>query len=236
MSTGPANVVLVHGAQHGSWCWERVVPLLEGRGLRVTTVDLPSTGPEGDERPSLADDVAAVRAALDAVDGQKLLVGHSYGGTVITAAAAGRDDVSRLVYLCAAMPDAGESGASLFERAGIDASWLIMDGGLMLPNREAAGELFFGDCDPATREAAIERLRPMSLVPHGELVPEAGWHAIPSTYVVCTLDQAIPPDVQRGLFAPRAEEVIELEASHSPFYSQPEAVAGLLADRARAEA
>ena len=151
---------------------------------------------------------------------------------MITAAAAGRTDVSRLVYVCAAMPDAGESGASLFESAGIDASWLIMDGGLMWPNREASGELFLGDCDSETQQAAVDRLRPMSLVPHGEPVPEAAWRSIPSTYVVCTLDKAIPPQVQRELFAPRADEVVELESSHSPFYSQPEALAEVFAERA----
>jgi pimeloyl-ACP methyl ester carboxylesterase len=228
----PNAVVLVHGAQHGSWCWERVVPLLEERGLDVATLDLPTTGPPGDERPGLADDVAAVRAVLDDTLGQKLLVGHSYGGTVVTAAAAGRADVARLIYLCAAMLDVGESGASVFASAGIDASWLVLRDGLMWPNLDVSGELFLGDCDPATQRAAVERLRPMSLVPHGEPVPEAAWHSIPSTYVVCTLDKAIPVQVQRTVFAPRAQEVLELEASHSPFYSQPRAVAELLAARA----
>jgi pimeloyl-ACP methyl ester carboxylesterase len=228
----PNAVVLVHGAQHGSWCWERVVPLLEERGLDVATLDLPTTGPPGDERPGLADDVAAVRVVLDDTPGQKLLVGHSYGGTVVTAAAAGRADVARLIYLCAAMLDVGESGASVFASAGIDASWLVLRDGLMWPNLDVSGELFLGDCDPATQRAAVERLRPMSLVPHGEPVPEAAWHSIPSTYVVCTLDKAIPVQVQRTVFAPRAQEVLELEASHSPFYSQPRAVAELLAARA----
>jgi pimeloyl-ACP methyl ester carboxylesterase len=176
--------------------------------------------------------VAAVRVVLDDTPGQKLLVGHSYGGTVVTAAAAGRADVARLIYLCAAMLDVGESGASVFASAGIDASWLVLRDGLMWPNLDVSGELFLGDCDPATQRAAVERLRPMSLVPHGEPVPEAAWHSIPSTYVVCTLDKAIPVQVQRTVFAPRAQEVLELEASHSPFYSQPRAVAELLAARA----
>ncbi len=232
MSSERATIVLVHGAWHGAWCWERVVPLLEQRGLSVRTVELPSVGPSGSDRPDLTDDAAAVSAVLDAVGGPILLCGHSYGGMVITRAAADRSDVNRLVYLCAAMPDSGESGAAVFERAGITAGWLVVDDGLMSVDPEQASSVFYGDCDSETQQAAITRLRPMSVAPHLEPVPTAAWRSIPSTYVVCTRDMAIPTEAQRRAFAPQAGEVVELDAGHSPFLSQPAAVAELLADRA----
>jgi pimeloyl-ACP methyl ester carboxylesterase len=227
-----ATVVLVHGAFHGGWCWERLVPLLEQRGLSTRTVELPTTGPSPGENPGLADDVAAVRAALDEVDGPTVLVGHSYGGIPITVAAAGRNDVSRLVFLAAAVPDAGESGAALFEVAGIDAPWLVVDGDRMWPDPATAADVFFGDCDEETQRAALERMRPMSTAPHGDPAPAAAWREIPGTYVVCTEDVALSPDAQRRFFAPRADEVVELQTGHSPFLSQPQLVADLIADRA----
>jgi pimeloyl-ACP methyl ester carboxylesterase len=232
MSSERATIVLVHGAWHGAWCWDRVMPLLEERGLSVRTVDLPSVDPAGDDRPDLTDDAAAVSAVLDAVDGPILLCGHSYGGMVITRAAAGRSDITRLVYLCAAMPDSGESGAAVFERAGITAPWLVVDDGLMSVDPEQASSVFYADCDPETQQTAVARLRRMSIAPHVEPVPVAAWRSIPSTYVVCTKDVAIPTEAQRRAFAPQADEVLELDASHSPFLSQPAAVAELLAERA----
>jgi pimeloyl-ACP methyl ester carboxylesterase len=226
-----ATVVLVHGAFHGGWCWERVVPLLEERGLSVSTVELPTTGAPPGETPGLDDDVAAVGATLDDVAGPKLLVGHSYGGIPVTVAAAGRDDVTRLVYLAAAVPDAGESGAALFEAAGIEAAWLVVEGDRMWADPATAAEVFFADCDRETQREAVARLRPMSTAPHGFPAPAAAWHEIPSTYVVCSQDRALSPDAQRNFLAPRTGETVELPTSHSPFYSQPAALAELLAER-----
>ena len=90
-----STVVLVHGAWHGPWCWERVVPLLEHAGLSVKTVDLPSVDADPDPAADLARDAAAVRAVLDETDGSILLVGHSYGGMVITEAATDSAGTSR---------------------------------------------------------------------------------------------------------------------------------------------
>jgi pimeloyl-ACP methyl ester carboxylesterase len=231
MSKQPSTVVLVHGAWHGSWCWDRVVPLLEARGLTVRTVDLPSVGVAPGVAADLSGDAAAVAAVLDQVDGPALLCGHSYGGMVISVAAAGRSDVSRLVYLCAFMPDAGESLVQL--TGGKPAPWIqLLDGGLTLPDPAQAVDVFYADCDGETAREAAARIRSMSGAAFGEPVAAPAWHGIPSTYVVCTLDRAIPPELQRDVFAPRADEVVELEASHSPFSSQPAAVAALLAERA----
>lgn len=172
-----------------------------------------------------------MRALLDRTGGASLLVGHSYGGMVITAAAAGRTDVARLVYLCAFMPDAGESLVAL--TGGAPAPWIReTQDGRTLPDLALAHALFYGDCDAQTQRAATERLRPMPVAPFTEPVGEPGWRAFPSTYVVCAHDGALPPELQRDVFAPRADEAIELEASHSPFLSQPERLSDLLAARA----
>jgi pimeloyl-ACP methyl ester carboxylesterase len=133
MGTEHSTVVLVHGAWRGSWISERVVPLLEVRGFSVRTVDLPSVGAAPSVAADLAGDAAAVAAVLDQVDGPVLLCGQSYGGMVISVTAAGRAGVARLVYLCAFMPEAGESLVQL--TGGKPAPWIqFLDGGLTLPD------------------------------------------------------------------------------------------------------
>jgi pimeloyl-ACP methyl ester carboxylesterase len=206
------------------------VPLLEERGLTVRTVDLPSVGADPDDPSGLSGDADAVTAVLDEVNGTALLCGHSYGGMVVTRASAGREDVSRLFYLCAFMPDAGESLFAL--TGGEPAPWIRQqEDGRVLADLALAADVFYADCDEETQRQSTDRLRPMPPAAFVEPVPEAGWHTIASTYVVCAQDRALPPELQRDVFAPRADEVIELETSHSPFFSQPAVLADLLAAR-----
>ena len=222
-----STVVLVHGAWGGGWSWERVVPLLEERGVASVVVELPSADGDPADPPGLADDVAAVTRALDETPGASVLCGHSYGGVVVTVAAAGRADVSHLVYLCAFMPDVGES---LLTLTGGPAPWIRrLDDGRTLPDRERLAASGYQDCDDATRDSAIARLRPHVTAPFGEPVAVAAWRELPSTYVVCTEDRSIPVELQRERFVPRAGQAIELASSHWPFFSQPERVAGILA-------
>jgi pimeloyl-ACP methyl ester carboxylesterase len=232
MAVDSTTVVLVHGAWHGAWSWERVVPLLEARGLSARTLDLPSIGAPADDKDGLTGDAAAVARVLDETGGAAVLCGHSYGGMVVTKAAEGRGDVGRLVYLCAFMPEAGESLVAITRGP---APWIRrLEDGRTLPDLSQAAHLFYGDCDAETRERATGLMRPMPGAPFTEAVVEAPWRTIPSTYVVCTQDNAIPVELQRDVFAPRAEQVVELEASHSPFFSQPEAVADILVQAAGA--
>jgi pimeloyl-ACP methyl ester carboxylesterase len=230
MAAERSTVVLVHGAWGGSWCWERVVPLLEAREVRTATVDLPSVGGPPDGTGSLAGDAGAVVDVLDALEGPFLVCGHSYGGMVVTHAAAGREDVRRLVYLCAFMPDTGES---LYALTGGPGPWMdVLEDGRTLPDLAHVAAVGYADSDPATRASAIARLRPQVPTPFSEPVPAAAWRDIPSTYVVCTEDRSLPVGVQREVFAPRAGEVVELVASHQPYYSMPDRIAELLAERA----
>ena len=227
VSDAPTTLVLVHGAWHGSWCWERVAPLIEREGLAVATVDLPSVGPRK-RGAGLADDAAAVGALIDRLSGPAVLCGHSYGGMVISHAAAARPRVAALVYLCAFMPAPGESLVSAGGNR--PAPWIrVFEDGTTLPDPAQAAEVFYADCDAKTARWALERLVPQNAAAFNEPVARPAWLATPSTYIVCAQDQAVPPEMQRAVFAPRAARVLELPASHSPFLSQPKLLADTLA-------
>ena len=92
---------------------------------------------------------------------------------------------------------------------------------------------FYADCDSDTQQWAVGHIRPMPGKPFGDPATEGSWHRIPSTYIVCAEDAALPPEVQRNVFAPRTAETVEMQVSHSPFLSQPQALADLLAARVR---
>lgn len=229
MSKSKSTIVLVHGAWHGSWCWQRVVSLLEERGVAVRTMDLPSVGAAPGAGTDLTADATAVERVIEDIAGPVVLCGHSYGGMVISRVEA--RSVVRLVYLCAFMPLEGQSLVSA--GGGKAAPWIqLLDGGLMLPEPARTGELFYADCDPEVREWAQRMVRAQSSATMMEPLAHPAWRRVPSTYVVCTEDKAIPAHRQRSAFAVHATEVIELQASHSPFLSQPGAVAELLAARA----
>jgi pimeloyl-ACP methyl ester carboxylesterase len=192
-------------------------------------VDLPSVGATRGADIGLSADAAAVEAAIDDLTGPVVLCGHSYGGMVISRVEA--KSVSRLVYVCAFMPLEGQS---LFTTAeGLPPPWIqMLDGGLTQPDPARAADLFYNDCELEVREWAKGMLRPQSSAAQLEPLARPAWRRVPSTYVVCVNDMALPAAVQRNMFASRATEVVELQASHSPFLSQPEAVAELLAARA----
>lgn len=223
------TLVLVHGAWHGSWCWERLVPHLEERGIAVRTVDLPSVHRAQGARPAgLRDDANAVRTVLDSLDGPAALCGHSYGGMVISLAGS-HPSVSRLIYLCAFMPEPRQSLVGIGGNR--HAPWIrMLDEEMTLPDLSLAGEVFYNDCDPSTREWAIARLAPQCNSAFLAPVVRPAWREVASTYIVCTQDGALPPELQRTLFAPRAGRSIELETGHSPFLSQPAALARVLTE------
>ena len=226
-----ATIVLVHGAWHGSWCWERVVPLLEKRGFKTRTVDLPSVGAQPGATTDLSADAAAVERVIAGVSGPVVLCGHSYGGMVISRVEA--KSVARLVYICAFMPAEGQSLNAI--GGGKPAPWIqALDGGLMLPDPARTDTVFYTNCDEETRRWAKSKLRPQTVATVLEPVQRPAWRNTPSTYVVCANDQALFADIQRNVFVPRATESVELQADHSPFLSQPAALTDVLAARASA--
>ncbi len=226
MSPSKPTIVLVHGAWHGSWCWERVIPLLQQRGLTARTVDLPSVGAAAGAAIDLSADAAAVDEVVENIDGPVVLCGHSYGGMVISRAST--RNLVRLVYVCAFIPLEGQS--LITAGSGRPASWIqMLEGDLMQPDPTRADSVFYNDCDAGTREWATSRIRPQSAATMMETVARPAWREVPSTYVVCANDMAIPADLQRNVFASRTTKVLELQAGHSPFLSQPAALADVLA-------
>jgi len=218
-----SEVILVHGAWHGAWCWARVVEELDGLGVSSHAVELPLTG--------LADDAATARAAIEsAIDRSGpgvVVVGHSYGGLVISEAAAGIDGVGRLVYLAAFMTEEGEDELSILAAhdSPVPGAVVVADGGAGIDPAKAHA-LFYGDSDAATVAEIVPRLRPMRGV-GGGLTGTPAWKFIPSTYVVCTEDGALPPMAQREM-ATRADAVVEWSTDHSPFLTRPGELAALI--------
>lgn len=237
-----ATVVLVHGAFHGAWCWDRVVPLLEAAGVPVVAIDLPGHGADPSPPGDLHAHADALRRVLEGIDGPKVVVGHSYGGAVISDGAADVDGVVHLVYLAAIVADVGETmttidvgGPSLGLGADVSevpAAMQVDDDGALVIDPELAVGAFYADCDPDDIEYARARLSPQNPVTFAQPVRAAAWRTIPSTYVVCTEDRAVSVAFQRAL-ATRTTNRVEMPTSHSPFFSAPEALVDLLAGIAR---
>ncbi|WP_441289333.1 alpha/beta hydrolase [Sorangium sp. KYC3313] len=219
-----SSVVLVHGAWHGPSCWSQVACRLLGSGLDVRVPELRSVGPAAD---GLAADAEVVRAALAEAPGEAVVVAHSYGGLPVTEVAARAGNVAHLVYLCAFMLGPGESLLSAI--GGQEPPWWITssDGRTMLPER--ARDIFYNDCSDEVAAAAAAALRPQSKVSFTEPLGAAAWQELPSTYVICERDNAIPVFVQEAM-SQRARHVRRLDAGHSPFLSQPDEVAALVRD------
>lgn len=237
-----ASVVLVHGAFHGGWCWTKVVDGLTAEGIEVVAVDLPGHG-VGDTRPigGLHGDAAHVREVLHETPGPIVLVGHSYGGAVISEAAAGRPDVAHLVYLAAVVPDAGEGiggaavdldPAALAEMNITDSFVPAADGLSVRVADDAVRAIFYHDCSDDDVAFAQARLTPQTTQSFADTVEGAAWRDIPATYVLCTDDRTVPPPVQEANAA-RTGTVVAIPTSHSPFFSQPQLVVDLLVRTAR---
>jgi pimeloyl-ACP methyl ester carboxylesterase len=235
------NVLLVHGAWHGAWCWSRLLDPLRASGLRPSAIDLPGHGDSALPFGDLRGDADAVTAHLDKIDGPTLLVGHSYGGMVITDAGA-HDGVVGLVYVCAYLPAAGQTlmdagGAQLgraAEAVGSDlaaCARLTEDGSSVFLDGDGLAGALYADCDAEVQRWAVDRLGHQPMASFTQAPRLIAWSLKPTTYVVCTEDRAIPPWLQRRM-AVNAGHVVELTASHSPFLSVPDELAQVLATAA----
>jgi pimeloyl-ACP methyl ester carboxylesterase len=217
------NIVLVHGAWADGSGWQRVHDILRSRGYHVSVAQNPLT--------SLADDVASVARVLARQDGPTLLVGHSYGGVVITEAGNAANVVG-LVYVAAFVPDSGESVETLLE------------GGTAPPLQPSAdGRLFFDpavfpqafaqDLSPAQSAFLATAQVPPAGAAFGSKVSQPAWKTRRSWYVLSTEDRIIPPAAQRRMATRAKATITEVRASHAVYISQPEAVADAIDAAAR---
>lgn len=214
------GVVLVHGAWHGAWCWDGVVAALERRGIPSLAVELPFTG--------FDDDVEEVERAIATMGPGALVVGHSYGGFVISSAAAGCSDVAGLVYIAAFMADEGEDALTILEaHDGHLTDALVIEQDEVTVDPAKAKELFYGDLDDTAAAPLIARLRPISFSSAAIVATDPAWRTITSTYVLCSNDRAIPEGAQRWM-ARRASVVHELPSDHSPFNTRPDEIAEII--------
>ncbi|SOE00149.1 alpha/beta hydrolase [Blastococcus haudaquaticus] len=216
-----ATLVLVHGAWHGSWCWAELLDALGN--VPVTTVDLPSVGDDPTALGDLYADAAAVRSVLSGIEGPTVVLGHSYGGAVITEAVTADSGVAHLVYLCAFLLDEGDS--LLGAVGGNPPPWWDVRGDHVAVRTPA--EVFYNGVSPELTERSVARVASHSLAAFEQPLTNAAWKVVPSTYVVAEQDQAIPAFAQEAM-AQRAGEVLRMDTGHSPFLAQPQALAALL--------
>ena len=221
------NVVLVHGGFVDGSGWEGVYRVLRKDGFTVSVVQNPTI--------SHADDVNTTRRVLAAQDGPVILVGHSYGGAVITEA--GNDPkVAGLVYIAAFAPDRGESVATLIKDPPPGAPVppiLPPENGFLLLDREKFAASFAADVDPELAAFMADAQVPWGVEALSGPISEPAWRSKPSWYLIATEDRMIPPPAQRFMSARAGATVVEVKGSHAIYVSQPAAVAKLIAQAAK---
>jgi pimeloyl-ACP methyl ester carboxylesterase len=221
------NVVLVHGGFVDGSGWEGVYKALKKEGYNVTVVQNPTN--------SLAEDVAVTKRTLAAQDGPAILVGHSYGGVVITEA--GNDPkVAGLVYIAAFAPDKGESVSALIKDpppgAPVPPILPPKDGYLYLDKAKFAAS-FAADVSAEAAAFMADSQVPWGVEALGGTISEPAWKKKPSWYLVSTEDKMIPPDAQRAMSKRAGSKVVEVKGSHAVYVSQPQAVAALIQNAAK---
>jgi pimeloyl-ACP methyl ester carboxylesterase len=224
------EVVLVHGAWHGAWCWQPLRELLEMREIKTHAVDLKSGGEQTNDLSDFYTDAQAVRQLTDSIGAPVVLAGHSYGGMVVTEASAGSANIKHLVMIATVMFDVDEVWKEIRMPA---REWLRPTGdgnAIEIRDKRRAGELFFNRCDSATADRACSRLHTyMGVKAVSQKLTRAGWKGIPSTYVACTDDRAMEIRWQRQM-AERSTHSVELDSDHSPFLCMPGRVAEIFAN------
>src|ERR1700739_2100316 len=224
------NVVLVHGGLVDGSGWEGVYNALKKSGYAVTVVQ--------EATASFADDVATTRRAIAEQSGPVILVGHSYGGAVITEAG-NHPNVAGLVYIAAFAPDKGESVSTLIKNpppgAPVPPIMPPVDGYLLLDKAKFPAS-FAGDVSPEKAAFMADSQVPWGVNALGGAISEPAWKSKPSWYLLTTEDKMIPPDAQRSMSKRAGATVVEVAGSHDVYVSQPHAVATLIETAAKGAA
>jgi pimeloyl-ACP methyl ester carboxylesterase len=225
-------VVLVHGAWHGAWCWASLQAELDSRGIASLAIDLPGHGTSLEPFGDLYGDATHVSKVLTNIHQPVVLVGHSYGGAVISQAVAATHNVVHLVYLTAFVPDVGEGVLSLLQSMPdaptvLSSAMVIGNDGFSTINPDLAVAAFYAHCTPASTPANVARLCAQPFATFTQPLTSAAWKTIRSTFVRCTDDNAIHISHQDQM-AQRCSLVETLVSDHSPFASVPAQTADIL--------
>ncbi|MHC1557744.1 alpha/beta fold hydrolase [Actinomycetospora sp. C-140] len=217
------NIVLVHGAWADGSCWSAVVRALQERGHTVTSPQFPET--------SLDADVARLRQVLRRQDGPTLVVGHSYGGQIITALSQDAPNVVGLVYIAAFGLDEGESIGKLLAQGPPTPALAHLEidelGYAWLPQDDFVAH-FAADVDPAQARVMHAVQQPLAASTLEDVMGIPAWKGLPSWYMVAAQDEAIPPDAERAFAARMGAATVEVASSHVPMISHPDAVVELV--------
>ena len=222
------NIVLVHGGLVDGSSWAKVIPLLEAHGLHVTAVQNPLT--------SLADDVAATTRTLVLQDGPTLLVGHSWGGVVITEAGM-HPAVVGLAYVAGFAPGPGQSLADVAEQGPTAAGGQhvsVDEVGFVRFTRQGFDEDLAPDASTAERRLLFATQQPLAAATRSEKVTVAAWQTKPSWYLVADDDRIVHPELQRAMARNIKATTRAVAAGHIPMFAQPEQVATFIAEAAQA--
>ncbi len=217
------NVLLVHGAWADGSCWAKVIVMLQAKGLNVLAAQIPLT--------SLVDDIAVTQRMLGMLTRPTVLVGHSYGGAVITGAANGANNVTSLVYITAFGLDEGESLDSLSKQGPPSAGSTAIgpdDNGFLWIDRERFHKAFVADATDTEAAVMAAVQKPLAIAAFMGASGPPAWKSLPSWYLQCTEDQMIPPPAQAFMAGRMGATVRSVAASHAPFMAHPAEVAEII--------
>jgi pimeloyl-ACP methyl ester carboxylesterase len=223
MAANSSNVILVHGGWADGSSWGKVITILKNAGLNVVAVQLPLH--------TLADDVATVKRAVEHINGPTILVGHSYGGEVITNAGYNNPNVTGLVYIAAFAPDEGQSLSTFVDAKDFPQGFLILDSaGLAYINPAMFHDRFAKDVNTTEAEIMAVAQKPFSAASFGEKSGPPAWKQLPTWYQISESDLMIPPDAQRQFAKQMNATTISIDASHASYVSHPDEIAKLIID------
>jgi pimeloyl-ACP methyl ester carboxylesterase len=219
-------IVLVHGAFANASGWDRVIAILQRDGYTVVGVENPLQ--------SLQGDIVATRRAIGAQDGPVVLVGHSYGGVVISAAAVNNPRVKALVFVAAIAPEAKEPANAFFAKYPAEANAAVKRdrAGFLTVDRKRFAELFAGDLPSAEGAVLAATQKPINSANFAAPLPNPAWKTLPSWYIVASRDRALSPDLERFYARRMGARTSEIDASHFLFLSRPAEVARVIEEAA----
>ena len=226
MSSNATSIILVHGGWADGSSWSKVVTILKDAGHKIIAVNMPLH--------NLADDVATVKRAVELVGKPVILVGHSYGGEVITNAGYNNPNVTGLVYIAAFAPDEGQSLSNFVSPKDFPQAFLMLDSaGLAYINPAMFHDRFAQDVDPTEAYIMAVAQKPFNASTFAEKSGPPAWKQLPTWYQISTSDLMIPPDAQQKFAKQMNATTISINASHASYVSHPDEIAKLILDAAK---